>query len=686
MFTRKMINPAILLMLASYAVNSEACWLAQPQNQPNFVVIFLDDAGYGDFGCYGHPTIRTPNIDKMAAGGLKFTQFYSASPACTASRYGLLTGRYPIRSGLPWVLNPNAKKGIHDKEVTIAEALKDAGYKTACFGKWHLGDSHKFLPLQNGFDQYFGIPYSNDMQKPKWKELPLIDGDETVELEPDQTQFTRQFTERALKFIEANRDGPFFCFLPQPMPHVPLHASEAFQARSKRGSYGDVIEEIDWSVGQVIDKLDELGIAENTLVFFCSDNGPWIIKHQRGGSAGLFRDGKGSTWEGGMRVPGIAYWPGTIQPASVCNSPAATIDLLPTLCSLANAELPTDRTIDGLDQSALLTGESHESAREEYLYFGASNRFHAMRSGQWKLHIKTSSQTNKKYFDGKLPLLFDLESDPGEQYDLSDQHPEIVLALQTRLTEFDLQIKAEATFWSEGSQESQQPVRADKAESPFIQVLGIAQDAGFPQAACKKDCCAAAWENPKLRRNATCLAIVDPQTQQRWLVECTPDFREQLHLLDQHSQQGEQLLDGILLTHAHIGHYAGLIHLGREVIGSNSINVFCMPRMAKFLKTNGPWSQLVELENIAINQLEDEAVIQLNDRISVQPLTVPHRDEFSETVAYLISGPQKKILFLPDIDKWSKWETSIEELIRSVDVAYLDASFFGEGELPGRDM
>ncbi len=417
--------------------------------KPNFVVLFLDDAGYGDFGCFGHPTIRTPNIDRMASEGMKLTQFYSASPACTASRYGLMTGRYPIRSGFPWVLTPDSKRGIHDNEITLAEVLRATGYATGCFGKWHLGHHVEFLPLQNGFDEYYGLPYSNDMQAPRFRELPLIEGNETIQLEPDQGELTRRYTTRAIEFIERNQDKPFFLYLPYAMPHLPLFASDRFSGQSARGLYGDVIEEIDWSVGEIMRALRELNLDENTLVILTSDNGPWIIKHLQGGSSGLFRDGKGSTWEGGVRVPCIAWWPGRIKSNSSCLEVTAAIDLLPTFVTLAGGDIPTDRSIDGRDLSGLLTGGAVDHVRESLFFFGPNNQLHAVRAGPWKLHVKTSSQTGQKYFSGKVPLLFNLDHDPSEQHDLTEQHPELVTELLDLIEQFQEQLRLEPPFWND---------------------------------------------------------------------------------------------------------------------------------------------------------------------------------------------------------------------------------------------
>jgi len=297
-------------------------------------VIFADDLGYGDLGCFGHPTIPTPNLDRMAAEGVKLTQFYSASSVCTPSRAALLTGRLPIRSGMcsdkRRVLFPNSGGGLPASEVTIAKALKTKGYATACVGKWHLGHLPKFLPTNNGFDEYFGIPYSNDMRP-----SPLLDGTKTVENPAKQTTLTRRYTERAIDFIGRNKDKPFFLYFPHTFPHVPLFASKTFKDKSLRGLYGDVVEELDWSVGQIRKTLRRLRLAERTLVMFTSDNGPWLIMRLRGGSAGLLRGGKGSTWEGGMREPFVAWWPGKIPAGSVGTELACTMDIFSTCLALA---------------------------------------------------------------------------------------------------------------------------------------------------------------------------------------------------------------------------------------------------------------------------------------------------------------------------------------------------------------
>ncbi len=429
---------------------------------PNIVVVFLDDAGYGDFGHTGNPIIRTPSIDRMAAEGMRLTQFYSASPACTASRYSLLTGRLPVRSGFSWVLGPSSPRGIHPREWTLAEGLRDLGYATAIFGKWHLGLPEEYLPLQQGFDEYFGLPYSNDMQPPDWVSLPLFEGNDVIELDPDQTLLTEAFTRRALDFIGRNRQRPFFLYLPYSMPHLPLSPGAEFAGRSSRGAYGDVIEELDAAVGRIPSKLRQENLAERTAVFLTSDNGPWIIKNEEGGSSGPFRDGKGSTWEGGMRVPGVAWWPGTIPAGSIDRGVATTMDLYVTALALAGSRPPEDRRVDGRDISDRIRGIDADGSErgpsgpdqlvaeepgEPLFFYGPGHALHAVRHGRWKLHVQTSSQTGIDYFGGTLPLLFDLEQDPGETWNLAERYPAVVAELRETLEAHRAEVLASGTFF-----------------------------------------------------------------------------------------------------------------------------------------------------------------------------------------------------------------------------------------------
>lgn len=419
---------------------------------PNIVIIFADDLGYGDLGCYGHPTIRTPNLDRMAAEGMRFTQFYAAASVCTPSRAGLLTGRYPIRSGMcsdrRRVLFPNSTGGLPDGEITIAELLRAAGYATACVGKWHLGHRPEYLPGRQGFDHYLGIPYSNDMDrtadsprgrqaflepKSEYWNVPLIRDGEEIERAPDQTQLTRRYTEAATGFIRENAGRPFFLYFAHTFPHVPLFASERFAGTSRRGLYGDVVEELDASVGRVLDTLRESGLDRRTLVFFTSDNGPWLTQFEQGGSAGLLREGKGSTWEGGMREPAIAWWPGKIRAGSICRDLASTLDLLPTAAALAGTAVPRDRVIDGVSLAPVLLGTG-PGLRDSWIYYRGTRVF-AARMGAYKAHFVTKSAYGPDpAVPHEPPVLFDLDHDPSEQFDVGPQHPEVLAALR-RLVE-----------------------------------------------------------------------------------------------------------------------------------------------------------------------------------------------------------------------------------------------------------
>lgn len=420
-------------------------WSARRKRQPNIVLIFADDMGYGDIGCYGHPTISTPNIDEMAAEGMKLTQFHVASSVCTPSRAGLLTGRLPIRSGLTHVFIPQSTGGIPDDEITIAELLRGVGYAAACIGKWHLGSKRQYLPLNHGFDYYFGIPYSNDMSPETQPDNPLFKDQPPTPLirnftvtnpdkEPDQRYLTKWYTEEAVSFMKANAGKkPFFLYLAHTMPHVPLFASERFRGKSLRGLYGDVVEELDWSCGEILKTLRKLGIEDNTLVCFTSDNGPWLGKKLDGGSEGLFYEGKVSTWEGGYRVPAIFRWPGRILEGVTNPAFATTMDLFTTFAKLGGAEIPKDRIIDGGDISPMLFENSATREARMFYYFG--DELWAVRKGPWKIHVKTTGPASVSTWgewpieEHDPPLLFHVEQDPSEKYNVADKHPDVVREL-----------------------------------------------------------------------------------------------------------------------------------------------------------------------------------------------------------------------------------------------------------------
>ena len=405
----------------------------------NYIVIFTDDMGYGDIGVYGHPTINTPYLDKMSVEGQKWTQFYSAASVCTPSRAALLTGRLPVRSGMASSVNrvlfPNSKYGIPKSEILIAEKLKDHNYKTAIVGKWHLGHNDEFLPLNHGFDYYYGIPYSNDMDKinnnPYWSEydrdelnsksynVPLMENFKIIERPADQTTITKRFSEKVIELVNQYKEDNFFIYLAHSLPHIPLYASDDFLGKSKRGLYGDVIEEIDFGVGQILSELKKLKLDKNTIVVFTSDNGPWLTYKTHGGSAGLLRNGKGTTWEGGMRVPAI-FWGAGIVPKSV-NEMGSTLDLYPTFMSISNISYKDDNELDGVDLSEVLFNNG--SSTREIMPFYNGSELYAFRYKNYKLHLKTSSWFSKVETHDP-PMLFDLEIDPSEKYNISEENPE----------------------------------------------------------------------------------------------------------------------------------------------------------------------------------------------------------------------------------------------------------------------
>lgn len=417
---------------------------------PNVVVVFADDQGWADFGLQGAEGFATPNLDRMAREGVRLTDFYAAQPVCSASRAALLTGRYPNRVGIVGALGPSSANGIADEETTLAELCRARGYATAIFGKWHLGHRPEHLPTRHGFDVFHGIPYSNDMwpyhpESPDaWGDLPTIEDETVVGLNTDQRRFTGDITERAVRFVDEQvaLGRPFFLYVAHPMPHVPLHASAAFEGRTARGLYGDVIEELDASLGRILDALERGGVARDTLVIYTSDNGPWLSYGDHAGSAGPLREGKGTTFEGGVRVPFVARWPARIPAGIVSSEPAMTIDVLPTVARAIGAELPP-LPLDGRDLGPLLAGEPGARSPHEALFFYYhANDLEAVRSGRWKLHFPHGYRTMR----GRAPgsggqpgqydygvrtglELYDLVADVGETRDLAAERPDVVARL-----------------------------------------------------------------------------------------------------------------------------------------------------------------------------------------------------------------------------------------------------------------
>ncbi len=457
---------------------------ANPVEKPNIIIIYLDDSGWGDYSHNGNPTINTPNISLLKQDGMCFTQFYVTSPACSASRYSLLTGRYPGRSGFGnWVLNPNEKKHLHDKEITIAEGLKSKGYVTGIFGKWHLGSPNKnnnyapkSLPLAHGFDTWIGTNVSHDyndakLMKSDPKGSDPIAGYSTIAVNlPSNAKIcetlTGRYTDAAVNFIKQNKDRPFFAYIPHNMPHLGIYASDEFKGRSRRGLLGDVMEEIDDSVGRIRKAVEEAGLKEKTVIIFSSDNGPWVkfrdlkySQHQKYGEARMnvgyatpFRDGKGSTWEGGHRVAGIFCWPGMIPANIIEQRPASTLDILPTVFKLAGVEIPADREIDGRDIRIILMPDKFkgELSTFSFMYSYFDNKPSAFRQGPWKLHIRIGSQTGNDYgfkASRQTPLLFQVEHDLGERIDRAAELPEIVKQMLNKLETLENKIDSEGSFW-----------------------------------------------------------------------------------------------------------------------------------------------------------------------------------------------------------------------------------------------
>ena len=481
-----MFTTLIQLLLAGSPLDhgTDPAFGPSTDRPPNVVVVFTDDQGYGDLSCFGHPTIHTPNIDRMASEGMKLTQFYVASPVCSPSRAALLTGCYPKRVSMhEHVIFPAYDYGLHTDEVTIADMLAEHGYATGCFGKWHLGHRDGLLPTDQGFDVFYGVPYSNDMsqfhRKPSnnYKHsLPLMRDKDIIEWEPDQRLLTRHCTEEAISFIDEHADGPFFLYVPHAMPHIPLYASEAFEGGSPRGLYGDVIEEIDWSVGALRAALERNGIADDTIILFTTDNGPWLPFKADGGSAGPLRGGKGSNHEGGQRVPCVVWSPGRIPAGTVCREVATTMDLLPTIAAMTGAVLPTDREIDGHDISPLLTGTPGEtSPTEAFLYYTARGELAGIRRGKWKLLLEPGT-------------LFDLETDVSEQWNRAEVHPKLVEQLRAEALTRDREITVRARpvrtvpqpLWDPEHRETGvRPSSPEEADAPAPQ--GVDDSRGGPR-------------------------------------------------------------------------------------------------------------------------------------------------------------------------------------------------------------
>ena len=449
----KNITSLLILLCISIGVHSQ-----KKSTTPNIILIYMDDMGYGDLSCYGALDINTPNIDHLASEGIRFTNFMSSQAVCSASRASIMTGCYANRVGISGALSPGSKVGLASDEMTIAELLKQKKYATAIYGKWHLGDAKQFLPLQQGFDEYIGIPYSNDMwpvgydgkpadsnsYKSKWPPLFVMKDNEKwipINTLEDQSTLTERYTVAAESFIKKNKNKPFFLYLPHSMPHVPINASPAFRGKSKQGLYGDVIQEIDASVGRILKTVKEAGLDQNTIIIFSSDNGPWLNFGNHAGSTGGLREGKGTSFEGGQRVPGIIRWKGTIQPNVISNQLASTIDILPTIAAITHTELP-NKKIDGVSILPILQGDKNASPRKTFLYYYRRNSLEAVRIDNWKLVLEHPSRSylhqlpGMNGFPGPTPedipmpmALYDLRRDPGENYDVKELHPEIMKKL-----------------------------------------------------------------------------------------------------------------------------------------------------------------------------------------------------------------------------------------------------------------
>ncbi len=442
----------VFLVLGLISCGEKKAPVKEEERSPNIVLIFTDDQGYQDVGVFGSPNIKTPNLDQMAADGVKMTHYYAAQAVCSASRAGILTGCYPNRIGIHNALGPDNTHGINETETTLAEMLKEKGYATAIYGKWHLGHHKKFLPTRHGFDEWFGIPYSNDMwpyhpqQGPifNFPDLPLYENETVIDTLVEQSQLTTQITERSVDFIKRNKDKPFFLYVPHPQPHVPLFVSDKFKGKSERGLYGDVIMEIDWSVGQIIQALKDNGLEEDTMVIFTSDNGPWLSYGNHAGSALPLREGKGTAWEGGQREPFIMKYPKKLKPGRTVDVPMMAIDILPTIAHVTGSKLP-EQVIDGKNAWPILTGERTQPVQDAYFFYYRVNEMFGVRYGKWKMYFphryrtmdgqepgKDGQPGNYRYVDMEEIELYDVVNDVSETNNVAEAHPEIVAEIKAR--------------------------------------------------------------------------------------------------------------------------------------------------------------------------------------------------------------------------------------------------------------
>jgi len=479
----RFIIPFVVLLVLAGLTHINVSFAREPLDKPNIIIFFVDDAGYGDFSHNGNPTIATTNISRLAHKGVNFTQFYTSSPACSASRYSLLTGRFPARSGLgKWVIGPKSPRYLHPDELTLAEGFQSQGYATAIFGKWHLGNANEnnqmssdSLPLAHGFEEWIGTNVSHDYNDAKLIKSdpqgnhPVSGYTELANHLPTNAEASEQltglYTDAAVRFVARNKDRPFFAYIAHNQPHLALFASAPFKGRSRRGLLGDVMEEIDDSVGRVLAAIKKAGIEENTIIIFSSDNGPWLRfkntkAHKKYGEARMhignaypFRDGKGSTWEGGYRVPGIFYWPGIIAGNQMVRSPVSTLDILPTLFKLVGVEIPADHSIDGRDIRPYLNAKRFQGEVKPFihLYSYIDNRVSAIRQGPWKLSVEIGSQLGENYgFTASYshPLLFQVEQDLGERIDRASEYPKVVTRMMKTLRSYENRIHESGNFWT----------------------------------------------------------------------------------------------------------------------------------------------------------------------------------------------------------------------------------------------